>query len=65
VLVGFALSVLLFGAAHLCGGWWLFFNALILGAGFTLVYRKTRSVVPVTLLHLFSNLAYACLNYGG
>ncbi|MHC4222802.1 MAG: CPBP family intramembrane glutamic endopeptidase [Planctomycetota bacterium] len=63
--VGLVVSVVLFGAAHLYGGWWLFCNALILGAGFTLVYRRTRSLVPVTLLHLFSNLAYAFLNYRG
>jgi membrane protease YdiL (CAAX protease family) len=63
VMSGFAVSVLLFGAAHLYGGWWHFGNALILGAGFTLVYWRTRSLLPVVLLHLFSNLAYAYLNY--
>ena len=43
----------------------LFVNALILGSVFTLVYRRTRSLGAVTLLHVFSNIAYACLNYGG
>jgi membrane protease YdiL (CAAX protease family) len=62
---GFFVSVLLFGAAHLYGGGWLFVNALILGSVFTVAYRRTRSLGAVTLLHLFSNVAYACLNYGG
>lgn len=63
--VGLVVSVLLFGLAHLYGGWWLCVNAMILGTAFTLAYRRTRSLGVVTLLHLFSNLAYACLNYGG
>jgi membrane protease YdiL (CAAX protease family) len=62
---GFVVSVLLFGLAHLYGGGWLFVNALILGSAFTLAYRKTRSLGAVTLLHLFSNVTYACLNYRG
>ena len=62
---GFFISVLLFGAAHLYGGGWLFVNALILGSVFTLAYRRTRSLGAVTLLHVFSNVVYACLNYGG
>ena len=61
--VGFAVSVPLFGLAHLYGGWWLFANALILGSGFTLVDRRTRSLGVVTILHLFGNVTYACLNY--
>jgi membrane protease YdiL (CAAX protease family) len=64
-VVGFVVSVLLFGLAHLYGGWWLFVNALILGSVFTLAYRRTRSLGVVTLLHVFSNVVYACLNYGG
>ncbi|MHC4974009.1 MAG: CPBP family intramembrane glutamic endopeptidase [Planctomycetota bacterium] len=62
---GFAVSVLLFGLAHLYGGGWLFVNALILGSVFTLAYRRTRSLGVATLLHAFSNVVYACLHYGG
>ena len=62
---GFVVSVLLLGAAHLYGGRWLFVNAMILGTVFTLVYWKTRSLALTTILHLYSNVAYAYLNYRG
>jgi membrane protease YdiL (CAAX protease family) len=62
-VLGVTCSLALFGAAHAYGAEWLLINALVLGAGFTAAYAWTRNLVTVTLLHAFSNVVYAYLNY--
>jgi membrane protease YdiL (CAAX protease family) len=61
--IGIALSTALFAGAHASAGPWMVLNAVALGLGFAVVYLRTKSIVPGTILHAFSNLCYACVNY--
>ncbi|MFH1232047.1 MAG: CPBP family intramembrane glutamic endopeptidase [Planctomycetota bacterium] len=56
-------SVLIFALGHGYGGWWLMANSIILGTMFTVLYLKTKSLLPGIIVHTISNVTYAILNY--
>ncbi|WP_020651490.1 CPBP family intramembrane glutamic endopeptidase [Massilia niastensis] len=53
-----ALSSLLFGLAHLGGGVTLFLLATLAGAGYGVVYARTRSIEAAILAHVLLNVIH-------
>ena len=56
-----ATSAVLFGIAHLAGGWRYVLLATLAGAGYAIVYRRTRSIEMAMLAHFTLNSVHFLL----
>lgn len=59
--VAVAVSAMLFGIAHFAGGWRYVLLATIAGAGYAIVYRRTRRIEMAMLAHFALNAVHFLL----
>lgn len=59
--VAVAVSAVLFGIAHFAGGWRYVLLAMVAGAGYAIVYRRTRRIEMAMLAHFTLNAVHFLL----
>jgi len=57
------ISVIIFALGHGYGDWWLMANSIILGIIFTILYSKTKSLLPGIFAHTLNNVIHAVIHY--